>query len=219
MHSVRLCNLPCMSRLSGIAKRIQTKQEAADKAARTAECTKEIDGIYATKNTNQAEYDKQLLTLSSGFLVLSLAFIKDIVHTDQAVHRGLLYASFIVLSVCVLLVLASFQVSNSSLDQAKEWYENRMAGDLATEFPYRAARLIDCFNIFSGIIFMVGIVLAVSFVIINLQREGINGRQDHPSSITTGCVAQGANHESSSASTNPATKPKEVVQTEKVDHE
>ena len=49
-----------------------------------AEIQKEIDDVYQTINENQAECDKQILTLSSGFLAVALAFIKDVVPLKEA---------------------------------------------------------------------------------------------------------------------------------------
>lgn len=156
-----------------VAKQIRLKEEADAVAARKAECTKEIDEAHTTINKNQEEYDKQLLTLSSGFLVLSLAFIKDIVPTENAIYRGLLYSSFVVLSTCVLAVLASYQISNIGLSKAKEYWEHQREGDILTPFPYGYAAFIRRWNIVSGLLFVLGIVLSVSFVVINLHQEAL----------------------------------------------
>jgi len=155
------------------ALRIQLKWDAANLAARNAECAKERDEAHASINKNQEEYDKQLLTLSSGFLVLSMAFIKDIVPTEHAVDRGLLYTSFIVLSFCVLAVLASYQISNLGLTKAKEWWERRAQSTVDEPFPYGHAKFIRGWNFFTGLLFFVGIVLTVSFVVINLHQEAV----------------------------------------------
>lgn len=150
------------------------KQTRPDKDAdaHKAECNKEIDDAHATINKNQEEYDKQLLTLSSGFLLLSLAFIKDIVPTKEAICRGLLYSSFIVLSACVLAVLASYQISNIGLSKAKEYWERKRDGD-PIPFPYGYAAAIRLWNIVSGLLFFIGIVLSVSFVVVNLHQEAV----------------------------------------------
>jgi hypothetical protein len=157
--------------LQRLARRVELKKAADEKIVDQALCDKEIDEIHATINKNQEEYDKQLLTLSSGFLLLSLAFVKDIVHTDQAIWRGLLYGSFVTLGFCVLLVLASFQVSIFGHDKAKDYWENRKDGDAKLLFPYGFAKKIRLLNIATGVTFMLGIILCMAFVIINLHRE------------------------------------------------
>jgi hypothetical protein len=54
---------------------------------------KEIDDAYKEINANQSEYDKQILTLASGFLALTLVFLKDIVPMKIAAHHWLLYSA------------------------------------------------------------------------------------------------------------------------------
>jgi hypothetical protein len=159
--------------LTAAARQARLKREVEADAAHKAGCTKEIDETHATINKNQEEYDKQLLTLSSGSLLLALAFIKDVVPTDQAIDRWLLYASFVVLTICVLSVLASYQISNAGLSRAKLYWENQRDGDKQMPFPYHRAEMIKRWNFFSGIAFSFGIILAMCFVIINLHQEAI----------------------------------------------
>ena len=137
---------------------------------RKAECAKEVDLVYSTINSNQEEYDKQLLTLSSGFLALSLAFIKDVVPFKEALHRGLLYTSYVALSCCVLGVLFSYQISIQGLFKAKAYWEEVSEGK-EVEFPYGFARVIRYFNWATGMMFALGVFLTVSFVISNFRRE------------------------------------------------
>ncbi len=93
-----------------------------------AEIQKEIDDVYATINEDQAEYDKQLLTLSSGFLAVSLAFIKDIVPLKDAELLWILYLSFILLAFCIVSVLFSYQFSIAGLFKAKEYWDDLLIG-------------------------------------------------------------------------------------------
>ena len=85
-----------------LAKQIETQRVTAAAIASKAECEKEVDLAYSTINKNQEEYDKQLLTLSSAFLALSLTFTKDVVPFHSAAHKWLLYSSFVVLSIACL---------------------------------------------------------------------------------------------------------------------
>lgn len=142
-----------------------------DPEDRKAECIKEVDLVYSTINGNQEEYDKQLLTLSSGFLALSLAFIKDVVPFKEALHRWLLYTSYGALSCCVLGVLLSYQISIQGLFKAKAYWEEVGEGNKQAEFPYGFAKVIRYFNWSTGVLFGLGVLLTVSFVISNLHRE------------------------------------------------
>jgi hypothetical protein len=77
----------------GVARQIQLKKDTDKAAARKLECENNIDETHVSVNKNQEEYDKQLLTLSTGFLAIILGFIKSVVVWDQAHPRGLLYSA------------------------------------------------------------------------------------------------------------------------------
>ena len=135
------------------------------------EFKKEIDDTYATINRDQGEYDRQLLTLSSGFLAVSLAFIKDVVPLKDAEFLPILYTAFILLGCCIMLVLFSYQFSISGHLKAKEYWDNRLAGNESAAFPLRHAKFVKLVNWIPGILFGLGVSLLVTFVILNLHHE------------------------------------------------
>jgi hypothetical protein len=136
-----------------------------------SEIQKEIDEVYSTINEDQGDYDKQLLTLSSGFLAVSLAFIKDIVPLNDAIYLWFLYLSFILLVLCVFSVLFSYQFSIAGLFKAKEYWDNLLVGKKNATFPYIYAHRIGIINRISGSFFFFGVVSLVLFVILNLNHE------------------------------------------------
>jgi hypothetical protein len=93
--------------------------------------------LYSTARTellerqfsNSEAYDKAILTLSSGFLALSLTFIKDLVSPGTIRVTGLLYASWIVLTAAIISTVLSFRVSNIAIEgqlaQAERYYHGR----------------------------------------------------------------------------------------------
>jgi hypothetical protein len=136
-----------------------------------AECEKEIDATYANVLTNQEEYDKQLLTLSAGYLVLLMSFIKDIVPLNSAIWRVLLYSSFGLLAGCTILVLVSYQVSIHGHFAAKDFWENQKVGDGKRLYPYKFATFLRVLNLLTGLAFCLGIIFSVMFVVINIHHE------------------------------------------------
>jgi hypothetical protein len=151
-----------------------------------AECTKEHDSAYEALNKDQAEYDKQLLTLSAGFLVFSLAFIKDIVPLNHAAHLWALYSAFTLIGSCVWLVLISYQYSiHGQIRLAKYWELRGEALSAETEKKReidaslrrlwsqidRHARHVRRLNLLSGGLFLVGVGFLVGFVISNISRQ------------------------------------------------
>lgn len=149
----------------------EVKNAPAPKEPTREEIQKEIDDVYTTINEDQGEYDKQLLTLSSGFLAVSLAFIKDIVPLKEAEYLWVLNLSFILLAFCIMLVLFSYQFSIAGLFKAKEYWDNQLVGKKDIEFPYGYARHIKLVNRISGVLFLMGVSSLVLFVILNLNHE------------------------------------------------
>jgi hypothetical protein len=150
-------------------------KDSSGDQAKADECLKEIDDIFKRIDGDQSEYDKQLLTLSSGFLAVSLAFIKDVVPLKDAEFLSLLYSSFALLVLCIMLVLFTYQFSISGQLKAKTYWENKRAG--ADEgFPYWHARCAKWLNRISGVLFGTGVLLIVLFVISNIHKEATVAR-------------------------------------------
>jgi hypothetical protein len=134
-------------------------------------CDKEVDDVFKRIDDDQGEYDKQLLTLSSGFLAVSLAFIKDVVPLKDAEYLFLLYSSFALLASCIILVLFSYQFSISGQLKAKDYWENERNHGTPQAFPHWHAECIKWLNRFSGVFFGIGVLLVVFFVILNIKSE------------------------------------------------
>ena len=180
-----------MSAKDAAAERQRIEGENAKAAeeklrADQAECTKEHDSAYEALNKDQAEYDKQLLTLSAGFLVLSLAFLKDIVPLNHAAHLWALYLAFSLIGGCVWLVLISYQYSiHGQIRLAKYW---KLKGEILSAGSEkkreieaslrrlwnqidRHSRQVRRLNLLSGGLFLIGVAFLVGFVISNISRQ------------------------------------------------
>jgi len=122
--------------------------------------------------SNSEAYDKAILTLSSGFLALSLSFIKEILPAGSIVWRALLYTSWALLALAIIFTVVSFRVSNAAIEgqlgQAYRYYKEKDEGAFAKS---KLARLVDWLNNISGGLFIFGVVLTVVFVIVNFSEE------------------------------------------------
>lgn len=156
--------------LSMSSKHTAIEATASEETSRRERCDKEIDEIFKIVNNDQAEYDKQLLTLSSGFLAVSLAFIKDVVPLKDAQDLPVLYLAYILLSTCIVFVLFSYQFSIAGHLKAKAYWEAK-SGGADGPFPYGYAEGVKWLNRASGILFFLGVSLVVAFVIVNLHHE------------------------------------------------
>jgi hypothetical protein len=120
--------------------------------------------------SNSAEYDKSILTLSSGFLALSLTFLKDVLPRGELSHTGLLYISWSVLAAAIVSTVMSFLLSNAAikvqLDRAWDYYLGRDENALK-QVPLTKA--VEAVNATCGVLFLVGVVLTMTFVIYNFR--------------------------------------------------
>lgn len=174
--------------LSAATKKSVADQQTAEKLkADHDEAVKERDDAFKALNKDQAEYDKQLLTLSAGFLGLSLAFIKDVIPLKEAAHLWELYLAFALMTACILVVLASYQYSIRGQFRVAAFWETKeeyLSSDeeevrtallakmtLLREHIERHANRLKRVNFLSGCLFFLGVAILVLFVVSNIQRE------------------------------------------------
>lgn len=149
----------------------------AAKLAEIAHCEEEANAAFEAANKDQAEYDKQLLTLSSGFLAVVLAFVKDIVPLKDVVCLACLYLALLALVLCILLVLISYQASSLINVRLREYWEGRKSNaeiqnrHTVVAFPEKLSKCVECLNRSSGIAFSLGILFLLIFFIVNINHE------------------------------------------------
>jgi hypothetical protein len=148
------------------------------------ECKKERDNAFDILNKDQAEYDRQLLALSAAFLGVSLAFVKDVVPLKDTLHLWEFDAALGSLLACICLVLGTFQYSihghfrlmeywqlkekllQSTDDEERTGISGKLSG-LWTWLNHKADR-IKWLNRFSGVLFALGTIFLVIFVMTNM---------------------------------------------------
>jgi hypothetical protein len=138
-------------------------------------CKSESDEAYATINKNQEEYDKQLLTLATGFLAVLIAFLKDVVHMDSSICRPLLYLGFGGLGLTIFCVVGSFQLSIYVLEQVREYWQKQYNGECSHPFPDSKSKLVTYANWAGGVFFVLGLLFALIFIAINLAHQATAG--------------------------------------------
>jgi len=77
---------------------------------------------------SQDQYDKTLLTISTGALGLSFAFIKDIVNISSATNINFLTGSWICLTLSILCILISFLSAKYALKIAVQFTRVNLIG-------------------------------------------------------------------------------------------
>lgn len=102
------------------------------------------------------DYDRAILTLSSGTLALSATFLKDIAQTP-AKSIVLLEVSWAALIGAIIAIILSFLVS--------QWAIRAEARNEGLRFGVKG---IVGLTLFGGVAFVLGIVLFATFALVNL---------------------------------------------------
>jgi len=134
--------------------------------------------IWEDIQSSTDSFDQSLLTLSSGALGLSLAFIKDIVPLKDAVWIALLFTSWIAFALCIVSTVASFLLSvkanKQQLGYIDEYYIHR--NDLALD-KHKSSRYVKWLErcTWVGIIlFVAGLFCTIIFACENVARLRMN---------------------------------------------
>lgn len=130
-------------------------------------------------------FDKNILTLSSAGLGLSVSFLKDFVGAN-VVFPWFLYASWVTFGIATLNTMASFMVSGKALEYQKDLaYRAYMLGnDAAFETPNGWNKATNYLNWASASSFFLALILTIAFVIINLEENRMALGTYKPTSTT-----------------------------------
>src|SRR6185437_4111109 len=77
---------------------------------------------------SQSEYSKQLLSLSSAVLALSVAFLKNLVSVQSAIWFPLLYAAWALFLVTIFITLLAIKISIKAHQIYKDDLEKTLEG-------------------------------------------------------------------------------------------
>lgn len=149
--------------------------------ARTEEQRAQATSIFATYKaevdkrelSNTDNYDKNILTLSSAGLAISLTVFKDIAPHDQTAYVWLLYSAWILFGCAILATIFSFLISNAALraelEIAHKYYieeDESVFGKVSLE-----SKILKWVNGFSGGFFVLAIISVITFGVINFDRR------------------------------------------------
>jgi hypothetical protein len=166
-----------------------------DNAAKSLEdeCKEERNGAFETLNRDQAEYDKQLLALSAGFLGVALAFVKDVVPLKETVHLWEFDLALGLLFACICFVLGLFQYGIHGNFRLMDYWElkersikatgkekDRLERELFELWTWldRKADWVKHLNRGAGVLFAVGTVFLVLFVLSNMYKAAHSAQPD-----------------------------------------
>jgi len=115
--------------------------------------------ISKIREYSSEQFDKLLVYLSSGALVLTLGFVKDIVKISEETNKSLLIASWSLYALSLLLILFSHKSSIISMD-----YELNQKSKKSDLFDI----ITEVLNWSSTITLLAGIITFILFVYKNI---------------------------------------------------
>lgn len=125
------------------------------------------DRLLESRQANYENLDKAILSLSSATLALSLAFFKDVVPIEQAVHIDVLFTSWICLGLTIGFNLVSFWAAQSAHDLRLA----EIGGDKEAQAgAKRYSTLTEWLNRIGIVLYLIAICCSIIFVIMNVSE-------------------------------------------------
>lgn len=154
-----------------------TEPQTANEFTPDANRRELFDKYWAEAQTRQRSssenYDKSILTYSSGGLAISLTFLKDIVPIKEAVHLSWLYFSwgcFVgATALTIVSFLLSYKAQELSLSFAEEYFINGK-DEFCNKNCWQGSAL-NVFNILSGAMFVIALIATSIFVTLNMEEK------------------------------------------------
>lgn len=125
--------------------------------------------LIITRQSLNSEYTKSLIALSGGAIGLSLSLISGIFGTKfTSTNFTLLYIAWILWGICIILVLVSLRSGQKSFENDiihldKEIHERKSITYSAQ--AGKSGTISDCSEIIAGILFFIGIIVFIIFVV------------------------------------------------------
>lgn len=119
--------------------------------------------LYETRKYSGEQFDKLIVYLSSGALVLTVGFVENIIDLARATKLCLLYISWMCFCFSLLLILSSHLTSMAAIDK------DIRREDKASSRYNMATHILNWASI---IILLLGIVFFIVFVATALSKKG-----------------------------------------------
>jgi hypothetical protein len=157
------------------------------------ELRKHKNYISSVIKDSQQEYSKQILSLASAVLALSVAFLKSVVIIESASLLSLLYAAWGLLLAAIFITLLAIKISIKAHQLYLEDLGKEIEGkeDEVTGLTWRDWWMPKS-TWLATVSFLGGVSILVLFSIVNIQRERSMHYDKNKGSLTeTGSSALG----------------------------
>lgn len=133
------------------------------------------DELLKRQLSNNENYDKAIITLSSAGLALSLTAINSVIPFSGAQSIWLIKLTWISFLITVAGALSAYVIGNKAIDKqlkiAEDYYINGLVKAQSEKNKYSTVN--TWLNIFVGVAFTVAIASMISFVFVNLSGDNI----------------------------------------------
>lgn len=140
--------------------------------------------VWEDTKSGTENFDKYLLTFSSGALGLSLAFIKDVAPIGRAVWVPSLFASWVAFLLCILVTLISFRISILALEamvpHLNQFYLNSNAEAFDKHRESFLTKAVEWCAWAGIILFVCGVFFTMMFVYANIREAKLMSEQENP---------------------------------------
>jgi hypothetical protein len=131
---------------------------------------KERDLLIDAEREAARSFDKTMITLSAGALVLSFGFVRDMQVSPSC--RGLLYCAWSAFALSLQFVLLSFLLSQKAMRRQRDIIDECLESEMSSAPQVtRWAKVIGVLNWGSLISLILGVVLFACFAACNLFRS------------------------------------------------
>jgi hypothetical protein len=134
-----------------------------------SEAHKECVAVIRSSTEN---YDKNLITISSAFLAIPIALVRQVSATKPLVGSPIFYVASVCFVATILFVLISYQmgskVQRCRMNDLKEYYLDEK--DEAFNRKSSWSRWLAIVNTMSGLCFLSAVIFTVIFVHMNLGK-------------------------------------------------
>ena len=129
--------------------------------------------LVEAQQISYQQFDKYVLTLSTGFLSLSVAFLKNVFPQTEVTHKEILIISWMLFGASILTTLLSFLTSQQAYKrqlQITEDYYIRQ-DPKALEAKNCWAKTTTVLNLCSATFFVIAVAATIYFVSINFLNK------------------------------------------------
>jgi hypothetical protein len=129
--------------------------------------------LVEAQQVSYQQFDKYILSLSTGFLSLSVTFLKDIFPRLEILCRNVLVVSWTLFSASILTTLLSFLLSQKAYKRqlliTEDYYVRQDEKALKAKNHWSTGTTI--LNSCSAIFFVLAVAATVYFVSVNFMRH------------------------------------------------